>query len=486
MITERYKIRNFATFGGKINCSKCHFVALQQQSFEPLPSSAEFGLLCALEFQRSSALRRISLPILLALLGLACLAPATGRAEETTAAKPFLSFVAEYKWRKVYPRLTGAKAMAVSPNGAIGFGFGKTAPADARTSALDTCNEFSKYIAKPGNPAPECNVLAEDDKLLAPFNIDDASWQQPSKGKDTPMRKGRVHLAGKTSRGIILHVHGCNGLGDKIFSDVWGAYFNAMGFDYYAPDSFAEKRPKEVCGLMNDYPAEQVSTVWRMRVAQTQRTLATLRKTNPGEPIYLWGHSEGGLIVQMIETDIAGIIVSGEECGVLGAPIAASAKVPLLFLWGEYDQYVNGVGYRITQESTARCAQDFASHNPQFAILEGRSHIPWPWNQTVSNAFTAFLNSNVAEPKPLDRTRKINSLWKRTKPAKKYRTAGNHKAAAINTKGTSYQVWDLDNEEDARQLALFGCTRATSKKTNVFKTGKHLCAVVDINGKAPE
>jgi hypothetical protein len=433
-----------------------------------------------------TSLRRASLCFLFALLSLALLAPAATRAEETSAEKPFLSFVAEYKWRKVYPLLSGAKAMAVSPNGAIGFGYGKPAQADARTQALDTCNAFSQFIAKPGNAAPECNVLAEDNNLILPINFEDMSWQMPAKGKDTPMRKGRKHLAGKNSKGIILHVHGCNGMGDRIFSDVWGAYFNAMGFDFYTPDSFAEKRPKEVCGNMHEFPVEQVSTVWRLRVAQTQRTLADLRKANPGKPIYMWGHSEGGLIVQMIETDIAGIIVSGEECGVIGAPIAAAATVPLLYLWGEYDQYVNGVGYRITSDSTKQCASDYASHKPQFAILQGRSHIPWPWNQSVDQAFTTFLKTQVTQPSAIDRTKKINRLWKRTKPAKAYRKASNHKAAAINKSGTSYMVWGLDNEEDARQLALFGCTRATSKKTNVFRTGKHLCAVVDLNGKAPE
>ncbi len=391
---------------------------------------------------------------------------------------------AEYFWRYIHAPAANHKAIATASNGAIGYAFGMSAEADAKRIALEYCNERSKFIALKRPPTIPCEVMSAGSLWNLSNAKLDPDWQKPTTGKDATMRKGRKATI-KNAKGIILLVHGCNGLGDKIFTDVWGAYFNALGYDLYAPDSFATKRPKEVCGQMNDFPPEQISTVWRLRIAQTHRQLADLREANPGKPIYLFGHSEGGLIVQMIETVVAGIIVSGEECGVLGAPIAAARSVPLLYIWGEFDQYVNGLGFRISEDAAKLCGTQLASHQPKFTVLQGRSHIPWPWNEKVNGAVAPFLGAAPAAlPKPQAINKKALANWKRTKKDKRYRKAQPHRASAINNGGTSYMVWGLDNEEDAKQLALFGCTKATSRKGNVFNTGKYLCAVVDVNGSA--
>jgi pimeloyl-ACP methyl ester carboxylesterase len=392
---------------------------------------------------------------------------------------------AEYFWRMVVEGAANSKAIAAASNGAVGYAYGMSSDAEAAKAAMEFCTERSKFIALKKPPAQPCEVLGSSAGWIAPGSKLDPDWQTPTTGKDTTMGKGRK-LTIKNSEGIILMVHGCDGLGDKIFTDIWGAYFNAMGYDVYAPDSFAVKRPKPVCGTLQDFSAAQISTVWRLRIAQTQRHLADLKKANPDKPIYLFGHSEGGLIVQMVKTDVAGVIVSGEECGVLGAPVAAAATVPLLYIWGEFDQYVNGLGYRISDASTKDCATRMASHKPQFAVLQGRSHIPWPWNEKVNSSIATFLGKTAPViPKQQAANKKSYSNWKRTTKDKRYRTAAPHRSAAINSSGTSYMTWGLDNEEDARQLALFGCTRATNKKTNVFKTGKYLCATIDVNGKSP-
>ncbi len=398
--------------------------------------------------------------------------------------KSILDIRTEYVWRKIYVTAKKSKAMAVASNGAYGIVFADTSTATAESRAVESCNERSKFLSLRQSSTPECQLLSKDDTWELPNVNSDPHWQKPAEGTDVSMRKGRKYLT-QNSRGIILHVHGCNGLGDKIFTDVWGAYFNALGFDFYAPNSFAVKRPKEVCGIASDFPPEQVSTVWRLRIAQTQRTLADLKAANPAKLIYLFGHSEGGLIVQMIAADVDGIIVSGEECGVFGAPVAAPDKVPLLYLWGEFDQYVNGMGFRLTKDSPKKCETDFASHKPQFAVLEGRTHIPWPWNPKVSAAVASFLHTT--KPKDLALThagRKNFADWKRTRVPKTYKTAKQHRAAAIGPGGRSYMVWGLDNIEDASNLALFGCNR-TASKTNVFKTGKYTCVVIDVNGAPP-
>jgi hypothetical protein len=404
-------------------------------------------------------------------------------AEETK----LLDIRVEYAWRYNYQTKLQNKAMAIADNGAYGYSYSYPTVPEAEAAALKSCDERSKFLALKKGGASPCKLLATNTTWHLPDYALDARWQSPVEGKrDIAMRKGRAHRVGRGAKGIILLVHGCNGLGDKVFTDVWGAYFNAVGYDFYAPDSFAVNRPKEVCGRTDNFSPEQISEVWRLRIAQTQRTLAGLQRDNPDKPIYMWGHSEGGLIVQMIETDIAGIIVSGEECGAVGNPIAANPQVPFLYLWGEFDQYVNGVGYRITKESTEKCSKEFASHAPRFAILQGRSHIPWPWNETAEKAIAGFLSSASKSVAPISLTKRMRNLWKQTKKDRRYRKASAHRAAAINNAGTSYMVWGLDNEEDARQLALFGCARTTSRKNNVFQTGKHVCALVDLNGAAPK
>ncbi len=421
--------------------------------------------------------------MVMALLLLILAAAGAAQAEET---KPLVDIRAEYFWRYIHSPSSSQKAMATASNGAVGWAYGMTDEPTATRAALDYCNERSKFISLRKPPAPACEILALGNAWKLASASLDPQWQKPTAGNDATLRKGRKYTV-KNAKAIVLLVHGCNGLGDRIFTDIWGAYFNALGYDLYAPDSFAAKRPKEVCGQMHDYPPEQISTVWRLRIAQTQRQLEDLRKANPDKPIYLFGHSEGGLIVQMIETVVAGIIVSGEECGVLGAPVAAARSVPLLYIWGEFDQYVNGMGYRISEEASRTCAAQNATHNPKFTVLPGRSHIPWPWNTKVNTAITSFLGeSTVKLPKQQSVNKKAFANWKRTKKDKRYRNAAPHRASAINKSGTSYMVWGLDNEEDATQLALFGCTRATSRKTNVFKTSQHLCTVIDVNGKAPE
>jgi pimeloyl-ACP methyl ester carboxylesterase len=410
------------------------------------------------------------------------------RAEEkVTDKKHVIQFPLEYMWRKLYQTRPGIKAMAIADNGAFGISYNESFPASAEARAMEKCVEQNKFRSLRVQQTSECRLLTvQSDWKIADLQAD-PDWQKPLEGRDVPMRKGRKYLVNGKSKGIILHVHGCDGTGAKIFSDVWAAYFNALGYDLYVPDSFAVKRPKHVCGYSTEHPPERVSDVWRLRVAQTQRTLADVRKANPGKPVFLWGHSEGGLIVQMVEADVAGIIVSGEECGALQAPPAAPASVPFLYIWGEYDQYVNGLGlFKVDEAATVHCRAVMPDYTLSHVILEGRGHNPFPWNKKINAAIANFLKGEPMEVSSQPRSSKMAKFWKQTKPGKAYRKAQGHRAAAINATGKSYLVWGLDNEEDARQLALFGCASSTARKTNLFKTGKHLCAVVDVNGIAPK
>jgi hypothetical protein len=400
--------------------------------------------------------------------------------------KTILNFVADHAWHQIYRGAQGFKAMAVSENGAVGLSSGLASQAAANDRAREACTERAKYIALKQPSAPDCKLVTFGDTWLVSDLQPDPEWQQPLTGKDRPLQKAYKYMIPK-SKGIILHVHGCDGRGGKVFSDVWGAYFNALGYDFIVPDSFAVKRPKAVCGFSNDYPPEQVSQVTRLRVKQTLQTLAGLRKANPGKPIYMWGHSEGGFIVQLVQAEVDGIIVSGEECGAYGAPPVSGKKVPFLYIWGEYDQFVNGLGFfKVDQASVEQCRRRMEGYTLEAALLPGKGHNPFPWNAEVNKAVAQFLKATPLNVANTTLTKRMGNFWKRTRIDKRYRKAAQHRAAAINPSGSSYMVWGLDNPEDAGQLALFGCALNMGKKTNAFRTGKHICALVDLNGAAPK
>jgi hypothetical protein len=200
-----------------------------------------------------------------------------------------------------------------------------------------------------------------------------------------------------------------------------------------------------------DHPIARISEVARLRIAQTQRTLAELRKQRPGVPIYLWGHSEGGFIVQAVEADVAGIIVTGEECGVDGARVAAPYKVPILYLLGENDPYVNGLGTPVSRTAESICA----------SVFLGSTHRP------------VALAGNAAQAK---------TSWKKQRRWGRYRRAKPIKLAASNGR-SFYAVEHVEALEDAKQMVVFACDKALAPRTNVFITGRHICTLVDVDGK---
>jgi hypothetical protein len=393
-----------------------------------------------------------------------------------------INYRAEYFWRKEFEFLGPHKAIAISGNGAIGYSYNAPDKATAESLALGYCNDsLSSWTRKGETPEP-CQIMATDADRAQPDPLMDTGWQEEAKGPDRPLRKGLRQLLPKgEAKGIVVHVHGCDGLGDKSVLRIWGDYLNALGYDFYAPVSFAEKRPKQVCGKVTEHPIDQTSTVWRLRVAQTLRTVASLRKERPGVPIYLWGHSEGGRIVQMVDADVAGIIVTGEECGIDGTTVAAPTRVPFLFLLGQYDPYVDGLGVPVSPQSEAICAARLKDHKFTYLVVKDAKHNPYPWHAPTSLAVPQFLGAAPVSVSPAANGAKARASWKKQRVTRQYRKAKANKLAA-GTGGRYYGITGAEDLEDARQYVVFACDKSVSPKTNVFKTGKHLCTLVDVNG----
>jgi hypothetical protein len=393
----------------------------------------------------------------------------------------FLAFDAEYHYRTEYSRMKGHKAFAIGPQGGYGYSWGARSSKEAANLAIKYC---SIWVAqqKKHRIAGKCRVYAIDGKLQAKDPRIGLPWHEPATGEDIPLSKGAksFHI-GSTPRGIVLHLHGCNGMGWNRYAEIWGSYFNALGYDFFAPDSFAEPRPAEVCGSAWRTRARDQTIILKLRVAQALRNIAELKKKYPGIPIYVWGHSEGGSIVKYLNVEVAGIISSGDECDASGLRIAAPASVPVLYLLGENDPSVEGIKLPLTDKGVQKCRNYVRNKKTKIVIIKNSKHDIWPWRPEVAKAMSEFIG---AEPFTLAQSRpaeKLTLSGMQISAKALYRRHRGHKAFAANANGTFSWVSEWEFAEDVQQFTLYDC--AHYEHINVFKLSTHVCSVIDVDGK---
>jgi hypothetical protein len=389
---------------------------------------------------------------------------------------------AEYYFRKVYPTLQKHKAMAVGLSGSFSASWDYGSDKEAAKHAVASCRkDFTRLTRRDGNES-NCRLAVVGNKPLEEDVLSLASWQVAAPGIDQPLSKGERFLVpnGK-ARGILIYVHGCDGMASKEYNSTWGSFYNSLGLDYYAPDSFGDVRPRTVCGRQVDNGFHLTSEVYRLRIAQTHRTIEKLRKENPGKPIYLWGHSEGGLIVQAIEAKVAGIIVSGNECGVFNMPVAAASNVPFLYVLGAMDTYIDGVKYPFTEKSLQGCQKLMGKRKWKVAVIPDNGHTIWPWRETAAKAIAKFAGGTWRNIEPLPKTEKIEFTPDIKRELEIYRKNFGHKAFAVSPDGRFAWNRDMGYAEDAAQSALYEC--AKHHGVDIFAVGRHHCALIDIDGQ---
>ncbi len=397
----------------------------------------------------------------------------------------FVGFNAEYHYRIEYPGLKGHKAFAIGPQATYGYSWGARSVKDAANSAIQFCSSWVAKQKKYGTSG-KCRLLALDGKLQIENPWIGSEWQKPAPGDDVPLLKGAKSVYTEVSgapplQGIVLFVHGCNGLAWRKNSEIWGSYFTALGYNYFAPDSFAELRPSEVCGDASQTRARDQTIILKLRIAQTLRSIAELKKRYSGLPVYVWGHSEGAAVVKSINADVSGIIASGDECDVGGLGIAAPASVPVLYLFGENDPFVEGSKLPLRDKDMEKCRKYVRNKKTKIVIVKNNKHDIWPWRPEVAKAMSEFIGAkpfSLAKPRPVE---KFTLTAKQTAERALYQKNRDHKAFAVRSNGAFSWATQWDFAEDVQQFTLYDCAHADN--INVFKLSTHVCSVIDVDGR---
>jgi hypothetical protein len=396
---------------------------------------------------------------------------------------------AEYIYRVGYSSFKGHKAFAIGPLGAVGYSYEWAGRKSAEREALASCKrEEAKIRAKEtattkGNVG-ECRLLASGDKLLMPNPWAGPAWHEPSEGPDRPFERGksRVYL-GSNPKGIVLYLHGCDGLGSDKLQTANADFFSALGYSYFAPDSFGEPRPAAICGPYPQSKRRDRAQITKLRIAQTLRTIRELKLKYPDQPIYLWGHSEGGYIVKMLNIDVAGIIASGDACDVHGIRMNTRKSVPVMIINGENDPFHGSLTLPLTLDKMKTCKKYGRNNKMQFVVLKNNNHFIYPWRKEFYESVSKFLGVTDFKFPTLRKKENFTLNANQKAELNKYSLMKRHRAFAATSKGTFSWSEGWEFKEDAEQFVLFDC--ADFDAVNVFKHETQHCHLIDVDGNKP-
>jgi alpha-beta hydrolase superfamily lysophospholipase len=182
---------------------------------------------------------------------------------------------------------------------------------------------------------------------------------------DPTLDGGRIS-SGAPTHGVVLHLHGCNGLIRNVAAyDEWFNRLQRMGFKVYAPNSFAEPRHPMSC----EQPFPNKSEIYSFRLNQTLRVIKELQTKHPAKKLYIWGHSEGAGVANLIMEQVDGIITTGYQCGFRATGVTNIApNVPLIALMGVDDPAVREIlayreRYGMSNKIEQLCAEAFKGNS---------------------------------------------------------------------------------------------------------------------------
>lgn len=423
----------------------------------------------------------------LAILGVVAGLLAAETSRPAHATDPQAGIDIEVVYRAIYPGLKRHKALAVGPNGTWGDGYGYRSAAEAEKNALKACLNYAHRQS--WGKAAKCQTFARDDKLIWSKPLIGISLDETLPLPDLPLQRARLFWPkGAKLKGILLALHGCNDPGSGVhpFEDTWFRYFQARGFLVVFPSSFDERRPSEFCGwyMAENYQAATESV--KFRVAQMKRTIVELRKAHPGIPLYIWAHSEGGVVAQALNVNLSGIIIVGTACG-LSEPrgVLVPRSVPILHIYGEFDKEIIANDKTLTKRDIDKfCGPLYRSKARSWVIAAGADHLTSLWRQNVIDAASRMIGQpsfNLAEAKT-----KITLEGEARTAYEGIYLKVIKTAFAIGPGGAYGLAANWSNTEDTKQDALYQCARAVefiSQNAPYPPGGKQPCRLYAVGDK---
>lgn len=303
------------------------------------------------------------------------------------------------------------------------------------------------------------------------------------------LAKGAYISRNAPGKGILLHLHGCNGFARGGFTDAWLDTFEKAGFKVVVPNSFAEARPEPSCKTAPPFP-DQVE-INDLRVAQTLRVTELLQKAYPGVPIYVWGHSEGASLAYLLPVKYAGVVATGHVCGHRAlATNKIPRDVPLLVLNGSdtRDPYLS-VNIRAGRHgSMAALCGRVLQGNPgwRWVQIPDLAHFIPIWHPVAWAEVAKLMglegayqgaDASAAEPPPfLELAPKAREMFEG-----RYHNIKVPKVFAAAPDGTWAYSSVASSLQDARLDALYRCnsflgSRFPAEKCTVYAEGDRVLA----------
>jgi pimeloyl-ACP methyl ester carboxylesterase len=414
---------------------------------------------------------------------MAATTPASNSARAAPEDDIHISVEAELLARTKYRNLKRHKALAVGPLGRYGYGWNYPAAKQAEKGALDFCRTSLKATGLP--PAQrKCVLYDVDGKLTGQGKPQGVSLDLILNEPDPTYQRGRkIHPDGEAI-GTIIFLHGCNGLGSSGWQLAWESFYTAAGYRVISPDSLADVRDPAFCSTPGRWPTveddNRMSRNIKYRVAQTRRTIKLVRRLFAERPIYVHGHSEGGLVAQLLNENIGGVIVTGATCGLWASRLSRTPpKVPTLVIVGTKDTFVPEGK---TAKSLARHCKGVAGAGPMTVVsVEGMGHYAAAWWPKVAQAVGKFLKFKPAVA--IADSPDVVKTLPRVPP--EFYAAPEHKALATASAAEYFYDSGYETANDARQAALFGCDARL--RWNAFKepSKRHRCVVMTITNPKP-
>ena len=207
-----------------------------------------------------------------------------------------------------------------------------------------------------------------------------------------------LRFGGEPHRGIVLLLHGCEGLGGTLpgWQAAWVRYLIDRGFLVVVPNSFADPRPERSCAA----PFPDKEQIYALRLQQTTDAIARLRRAYPTVKLLVWGHSEGAGVANRIEARVDGIVTTGYQCGYRSsARMFLSPQTPLLVIVGDRDSYASEAIRVAGAESVEDvCRRLLTSPRWLAVMVPGMGHGASLEEAQVEEALQRFLD--LAAPPP--------------------------------------------------------------------------------------